>query len=122
MYKLVILIEPLEDAQKFEDDWPEFLHKIERMPGLQREAISRVEAFLYGPTPCARMHELYFDTLQAAEQAMASQEGREAGQLLRRMTGGKMTLFFAEHKEDDLANIRKHQQPPATVQPGAAPE
>lgn len=121
MYKLVILIEPLEDWQAFEDNWPDFLHKVEQMPGLRREAISRVEAFLYGTTPCARMHELFFDTFEAAQQAMASPQGREAGRLLRQMTQGRITLFFAEHKEDELANIRKHQktaEQPAPAGPG----
>jgi len=79
MYKLVILIEPLDDWQAFEENWPEFLHQAERMPGLRRETTGRVERFLFGDIPYAQMHELYFDSLQDLERAMASPQGREAG-------------------------------------------
>ena len=111
MHKLVILIEPLEDWDAFEETWPAFLHLVETMPALRREAISRVERFLYGEIPYAQMHELYFDSLQSAQEAMASEQGRAAGKLLQVMTGGRMTLFFADHKEDDLEHIQQYQQP-----------
>lgn len=117
MHKLVILIEPVEDWAAFEDVWPEFLHKVESMPGLRREAISRVDQFLFGDTVYVQMHELFFDSLQQARSAMASPEGREAGRLIQQMTGGRMTLFFADHKEDDLDNIRRFRSP---EQPGGS--
>jgi hypothetical protein len=107
MYKLVILIQPSEAWLAGEENWPEFLHMAERMPGLLRESTSQVESFLFGATQVVRMHELFFDSRTEAEQAMASPYGRAAGALLQRMTGGSMTLFFADHKEDDLDNIRK---------------
>jgi uncharacterized protein (TIGR02118 family) len=110
MHKLVILIEPLDDWQAFEAAWPEFLHQAEAMPGLRREATSRVDEFLYGANLCAQIHELYFDSLEAAQMAMASPEGRAAGRLLQKMTGGHVTLFFADHKEDNLENIRKYRE------------
>jgi uncharacterized protein (TIGR02118 family) len=107
MYKLVILIEPPEDRQSFDADWPEFLHLAEQMPGLRQEATCRVEQFLFGACPYAQVHELYFDSLPAAQQAMASEPGRSAGRLLQQITGGKVTLFIADHKSDDLEHIRK---------------
>lgn len=116
MHKLVILIEAVEDWQAFEQGWPQFLHFAEEMPGLQREATSRVEEFLYGAVPLVQVHELFFDSLQAAQEAMASSHGRAAGRLLQSMTGGRMTLFFAEHKEDDLANIRRYKEDSAHEQ------
>jgi len=110
MHKLVILIEPLDDWDSFEEAWPTFLHLVETMPALQREAISRVEGFLFGEIPFAQMHELFFEDLKVAQEAMASEQGRAAGKLLQAMTGGRMTLFFADHKEDDLENIQKFTQ------------
>lgn len=118
MYKLVILIEALEDWQAFETGWPDFLHHAERMPGLRREATSRVDGMLYGQTGYAMMHELFFDSAEAAQQAMSSPHGRQAGKTLQMITGGKMTLFFADHKEDALENIRKFQQ---SAEEGAPP-
>jgi len=108
MHKLVILIEALDDWNAFEEAWPRFLHLIESVPGLQRETTSQVEVVLYGHKAFALMHELYFDSLEAARAALASPAGREAGKLLQEISRGRMTLFFADHKEDDLANIRKH--------------
>lgn len=112
MHKLVILIESVPDWENFEDNWPEFLHQVEEMPGLRREATSRVEDFLYGQVPYVQVHELFFDSLVEAQQAMASPSGRNAGRLLQEMTAGRMTLFIAEHKEDDLDNIRKFKERP----------
>lgn len=110
MHKLVILIEPVEDWAAFEETWPEFLHKVESMPGLRREAISRVEQYLFGDIPYQQMHELFFDSPEQARAAMASPEGREAGRLIQQMTGGRMALFFADHKEDDLENIQRYRR------------
>ena len=105
MHKLVILITPLENWQSFEEKWPDFLHLAEDMPGLRREATSRVEHFMFGATPLAQMHELYFDTFAELEGALASPAGQAAGKLLQEMTQGRLTLFLAEHKEDVLENI-----------------
>ncbi len=110
MHKLVIMIESLDDTQFLEERWPEFLHLAEAMPGLQREASSRVEHFLFGKTPYVQMHELFFNTRADMEKALVSVEGQRAGQLLQQMTGGRMALFFAEHKEDNMENIRYHRQ------------
>ena len=109
MHKLVILIEPPYDWAAFDEGWPEFLHHAESMPGLRREATSRVDAFMYGDRPFALMHELFFDNPEAAQQAMGSPEGRQAGKVLQVLSGGRMALFFADHKEDDMDNIRKLQ-------------
>ena len=110
MHKLVILIDDLDDWGAFEAEWPRFLHNAEQMPGLRREATSRVERLLYGSSSYFKMHELFFDSLEQAEMALASSQGQAAGRLLHQMTGGRMVLFLAEHKEDDLANIRKYKR------------
>jgi hypothetical protein len=119
MYKLVILIEPLEDASAFEVGWPDFLHHSERMPGLRREATSRVHAVIFGQTSVSFMHELFFDDQASAQQAMSSLHGRQAGKVLQQITQGKMTLFFADHKEDVLENIRRYQKPEGEADPVA---
>ena len=111
MHKLVILIEPPEDYAAFDETWPKFLHVAERMPGLRRESTSRVDSVLYGSVDCTIIHELYFDSLAAIQEAMSSPEGRAAGELLQQMTAGRMTLLYADHKEDNLENILKHRRP-----------
>jgi uncharacterized protein (TIGR02118 family) len=110
MHKLVIIIEQQEDWSRFESQWPAFLHLAESMPGINREATSRVERLLFGDCRCGLVHEIFFDSLLEAETALASPEGQAAGRLIQQITGGRMTLFFADHKEDEIANIRKYQQ------------
>lgn len=110
MYKLVILVEPLENWDHFEERWPDFLHLVESLPGLIREATSRVDVFLYGSKPYITMHELFFASRAEAETALSSPNGQAAGALLQQISQGQMALFFADHNEDDLANIRKHQR------------
>jgi uncharacterized protein (TIGR02118 family) len=107
MHKLVILIEELEDPQAFEAGWPRFLHWAEQMPGLRREVTSRATHNLYGRHPISLVHELFFDDAQSAYRAMDSPQGQAAGQTLQAITGGQMTLLFAEHQEDSLENIRQ---------------
>jgi uncharacterized protein (TIGR02118 family) len=108
MFKLVILIESSDDWQEAEERWPEFLSMAESMPGLLREATSHVESFLSGATSYIKMHELFFDSRHAAELALSSPQGRQAGMILQQITGGHVTLFLADHKEDNMANIRKY--------------
>ena len=107
MYKLVILIKPLEDMDSFEENWPRFLHSVEKMPGLVYETTSRVDKILYGDEEIAQIHELFFESQKEAVTAMSSPEGRKAGKILQQITGGRIGLFFADHKGDDLENIRK---------------
>jgi uncharacterized protein (TIGR02118 family) len=80
------------------------------MPGLRREATSHVDTFLYGERAYALMHELFFDSLDDAQQAMASPAGRQAGKVLQALSSGRMVLFFADHKEDDAENLRRFKQ------------
>lgn len=110
MVKLVILIKPQDDMQLFDAGWPQFLHKAEQMPGLQREATSQIDVMLYGEESYLMMHELFFDTQEEAQLAMSTPEGQSAGRILQQLTGGKLVLFFADYKEDDIENLRKYQQ------------
>jgi len=108
MYKLVILIEPQDHSAEFDRRWPEFLAKAERMPGLRREVTARVDRVLHGK-PAHLIHELHFDSLPAATDAMASPAGQSAGQLLQEISGGKLTLLLADHLQDELSHIQRHQ-------------
>lgn len=107
MHKLVILIESTS-TPGFHDFWPRFLHAAEAIPGLRREATSRVSSVLYGDVQYAMIHELFFDTLPALQSGLASPMGSEAGRLLQEMTSGRVRLLIATHSEDDMDNIRKY--------------
>jgi hypothetical protein len=106
MYKLVILIHPLEDWLKFEDGWPDFLEAAEAMPGLVRETASRIDRVIYGQYEAALMHELFFEDMETLKAGFNSVEGQHTGQVLQRITNGQFTLLMAQHLEDELANLR----------------
>lgn len=110
MHKLVILIPPLDDWLAFEQGWPQFLALAEDMPGLRREATSPVARHLHGDYDIAMIHEMYFDSLDAAARAMSSPSGQAAGKVLQTITAGQVTLLLADHLQDDLENIRRYTQ------------
>lgn len=107
MHKLVILIEPPADHFAFDEGWPSFLHLAEAMPGLVSEATARVSSTLYGDYNVSTIHELFFDTSEDLQRAMTSPQGKAAGRVLQQITGGRMTLLVAEHREDSIENLRK---------------
>lgn len=109
MYKLIILVESTS-TPGFHDFWPRFLHAAEGIPGLRREATSRVSSILYGDVQYALIHELYFDSLPALQSGLASPSGKEAGSLLQEMTRGRVKLLIADHSEDNMDNIRKYRK------------
>ncbi len=111
MHKLIILIESTSTPD-FHIYWPRFLHAAENMPGLRREATSRVNQLLYGDLQCTLVHELFFDSLTALQAGLASESGKEAGRLLQEMTSGRVRLLIADHSEDNLENIRKYKVQP----------
>ena len=53
-------------------------------------------------------HELFFDSLEALQEAMTSKAGQQAGQVLQKMTLGKLMLMVSDHNEDDMENIRRY--------------
>ena len=109
MYKLIILIEAQDDPFVFDDSWPQFLRVAETMPGLIRETHARIERQLFGNLGVSILHELYFETRADLQHAMTSPQGQTAGQVLQQITQGKLSLLVAEHREDEIANLRQHQ-------------
>jgi hypothetical protein len=117
MHKLVIII-PTTHSPLFDAYWAEFLHAVERIPGLRREATSRVNQLLYGQLRCELIHELFFDTYAELEYGLNAPEGQQAGQLLQALTRGQVVLLLAEHNQDELEHIRQFQgEPPTSDQP-----
>jgi uncharacterized protein (TIGR02118 family) len=111
------LIPPFEDPLTLKGVFPQFLDLVEQMPGLIREAHSRVDEVLYGEFPAYMVFELHFDSKDALRKAMASPIGQQAGALLQQMTRGRMSLALAEHLEDDLENIRRYKAKKEAPQP-----
>lgn len=108
MHKLIILIHDDCPTDRLDEYWPHFLRLAEKMPGLLRETTSRVDGLIYGEYGVQIIHELYFETRQALEDAMESPVGVEAGQTLGSITGGRMTLLFAQHQQEEAEFLRRY--------------
>jgi len=116
MHKLIVLFEPPDygravtyhDEQAFQLGWQKFLGLAEKMPGLRRETVSRVERVLFGKPEGGHvlLHELLFDSKEALEAAMQSPEGQAAGTFLQSFTGGRVMLLLAEHMEAGAGDFR----------------
>lgn len=102
MHKLILLFRQPADLAEFERRWSEeFVPQAERMPGLRRVTISRVIGGVQEGQPDLHLvHELYFDDRTSLEQAMASEQGQEAGATLISIAGESVELLFADHRED----------------------
>jgi hypothetical protein len=108
MVKLVILIEPEVNQDAFFEGWPRFLEHAENLPGLVRLVSAPVHTHLAGSYQPLMIHELVFDSQQALESALASDEGVAAGKTLQTITGGAVTLLVAGHLEDSGDNLRSY--------------
>ena len=110
MYKLIICIETLNEPFILDEGWPQFLHQAEKMPGLVREAHSQITSAMFGQNNISAIHELFFETHEDLQNAMISPQGQAAGYILQRITNGQMSLWVAEHKEDEIENLRKYKE------------
>lgn len=118
MNKLIILIEPVADWLNFEQEWPKFLEKAEKMPGLVRETTSPIHHKIVGKFSVSMVHELYFESMSTLKEAMNSPEGKAAGEVLQNITQGNVTLLFADHLEDEMKNIETYQKSTSNDYPG----
>jgi uncharacterized protein (TIGR02118 family) len=107
MHKLIILIETPADTDQFDESWPSFLREAEQMPGLVREATIRIKRSLLGDYDFSMIHELFFESYDSLQKAMVSNQGQICGQILQKITRGRMALLIAEHREDKLENIKQ---------------
>jgi uncharacterized protein (TIGR02118 family) len=102
MPKLIVLYPPPTDVAVFERRYraehaPMVLEKI---PGLKKFVASRVLAAPAGAAPYQRVAELYFDSLDSLQAAMASAGGQTAvAHAVEISTGGVPVVLIAEDDE-----------------------
>lgn len=99
MPKLIVLYPPPADTEVFERRYrlehaPMVLEKI---PGLKRFVASRVLGTPTGAAPYQRVAELYFDSLETLQSAMASGGGQATvAHAMELSTGGPPVVLIAE--------------------------
>lgn len=106
MHQLLILLPISVDIQSFDEGWPRFLESAEKMPGLARESVARIERCLFGQNYLSRIYSFSFPDQTSLDQALLSPEGEKAGKILHEITGGNLILLIGEVKEDSLNHIQ----------------
>lgn len=98
MVKLVILLRAgvRSDAEGYNN----FLMKLDELPGLRRKAVSDVYGAMGGPAPYTTIVEAYFDSRQAMEAALTSDNGVEAGRALLGFAGRDAVTLYANTLEE----------------------
>lgn len=105
MNELLVIFHSPPDVGEFERNWSDrFVSKAERMPGLKRVSVTRIYGGPAGEVNIHLIHEFFFEDAQALREAMASPEGKEAGQELLSFAADYVTICFGEHLEEDRSN------------------
>ncbi len=103
MHKLMLIFRRPEDLSTFETRWShDFVRAAEKMPGIRRVTVSRINGGLAEAVDFHLVHEFYFDNAESMRRAMASSSGQNAGRILMSFAADIVTLCYAEHWEDDL--------------------
>ena len=111
MYKLLIIfLQSFTAPETFVMGWQKFLGLAEQMPGLRKEVISDSEEVVFGPRNLSykKIHELYFDSRDDLDAALASEAGQKAGQWLHSFTQGQFVLTIARHMEATPDEFKKN--------------
>lgn len=105
-YQLLILIPLTVEIQSFDEGWPQFLKLAEKMPGLIKESVTRIDNCIYGQNFLRRVYSFSFLDSSSLEKALLSPPGEKAGELLHSITQGNLILLGGEYQEDFLENLR----------------
>ena len=97
MVKLIALYKKPDDAAAFDKHYSE-VHTpiVKKLPGLRQLEISKITGSAIGETPNYLLCEMYFDSKEALDAALASPAGRAAGKDLMGFAAKYVTLMYAD--------------------------
>lgn len=102
MHKLVLHFRKPKDLFEFETRWSnDFVSVAESMPGIQRVALTRYVQRISGDEELYMTHEFFFVDAESALQALTSPEGQAAGKALMGFSGDRVSVYLAEHLQED---------------------
>jgi hypothetical protein len=106
MDQLIIFIHSDVDSDALDEGWPQFLDTAEKMPGLLKESLTKIDQSLYGSVDYLRIYTFSFPDQNSLNRALQSDYGERAGSILHRITGGKVTILTGSYQSDSLERIR----------------
>jgi uncharacterized protein (TIGR02118 family) len=103
MVKLVALYKKPANVDAFEQHYTHVhIPLVEKIPGIRKTEWTRFLASPQGEAPYYMMYEMYFDSMEAYQAAMKSEENKIAGQDLLSFAKDSVTLMVAETYEDEI--------------------
>jgi uncharacterized protein (TIGR02118 family) len=103
MVKLVALYKKPANVDAFEQHYTHVhIPLVEKIPGIRKTEWTRFLASPQGEAPYYMMYEMYFDSMEAYQAAMKSEENKIAGQDLLSFARDSVTLMVAETYEDEI--------------------
>lgn len=103
MVKLIALYKQPENKEAFDEHY-EKVHTplAKKMPGLKRIEITKIYGSPMGESPYYLLAELYFESKEALNQSMQSEEGKAAAKDLMGFAGKLVTMMLGEVQTDEL--------------------
>ncbi len=97
MVKLIALYKKPDDVPAFDKHYAE-VHTplVKKLPGLRQLELSKITGSAIGETPEYLLCEMYFDSKDALDAALASPAGRAAGKDLMGFAAKYVTLMYAD--------------------------
>lgn len=100
MVKLIAMYKTPPDKEAFDTHYAE-VHTplVKKFPGLRKLEVARITGAPIGEPQHYLIVEMYFDTQDAMQRALASSEGRAAARDLMQFAGNIVSMFYADVSE-----------------------
>jgi len=97
MVKLIALYKTPENTQEFDAHYND-VHTplVKKMPGLRKLEVARITGAPIGEPKHYLIAEMYFDSQDALNAALASPEGKATGRDVMSFAANIVSMFFAE--------------------------
>jgi uncharacterized protein (TIGR02118 family) len=97
MVKLVALFKKAAELEDFDNHFSAIhVPLLKKSPGLRRLEVTRITGAPIGDTKFHVMAELYFDSREALDAALASQEGKAVARDILSFAAPLLTVFIGE--------------------------
>lgn len=104
MVKLIILFRVGGRSPQFDQNYNDFLMKLESLPGIIKKAVNTVYSGPGGLTPFQLVVEAYFHDRDTLVAALTSPVGVETGELLQAFAGPDAIIMFADVLEEEIVD------------------
>lgn len=96
MVKLIAIYQRPDERSAFEARYQDHMDLVAKVPGLMKMEVGRLVTAPWGEPDLHMVTEMYFESREALDKALASDEMGAAGKQLRSFAKGLYTMYIAE--------------------------